>query len=73
MNPYIFVVARTYSSQMSLQHRYQNHEQYVEIILSAPAVRVEKQVEEYFKDLFDSLGIQIRTPLLVPEMAPPLD
>ena len=73
MNPYIFVVARTYSSQMPLQHRYENHEQYVEMILTAPVSRVEKLVEEYFRELFDSLGIQIRSPLLVPDATPSLD
>jgi DNA-binding GntR family transcriptional regulator len=73
MNPYIFVVARTYSSQMPLEHRYQDHEQYVEMILTAPLSRVERQVEEYFKNLFDSLGIQIRSPLRVPDTAPLLD
>jgi DNA-binding GntR family transcriptional regulator len=73
MNPYIFVVARTYSSQMPLQQRYLDHEQYVEMILTAPVARVEKLVEEYFRKLFDRLGIQTRSPLLVPETAPPLD
>jgi len=73
MNPYIFVVARTYSSQMPLQHRYQNHEEYVEMLLTAPIAQVERLVEEYFRELFDSLGIHIRSPLLVPEMAPPLE
>jgi len=69
MNPYIFMVARIYSSRMPLQNRYLNHEEYVEMILTSPVSRVEKLVEEYFRKLFDGLGIQNLSPLMVPQNA----
>jgi DNA-binding GntR family transcriptional regulator len=69
MNPFIFMVARAFSSQMPLKHRYLNHEEYVEMILTAPISRVERQVEDYFRKLFESLGIQVHTQLLMPDSA----
>lgn len=66
MNPYIFMVARIYSSQMPIKNRYLNHEEYVEMILTSPLSRVEKLVEEYFRKLFEGLGIQTLSPLMVP-------
>ena len=68
MNPIIFMVARAYSRNPARQ-RYQNHEEYVETILTTPLSRVEAYVEQYFKRLGDSVQAQLRTPLLVPRTA----
>jgi DNA-binding GntR family transcriptional regulator len=63
MNPSIFMVARAYSSQTPIFDRCKDHENYVQMILTAPVNRVERQVEEYFQRLHDSLFN--RNPFLV--------
>jgi DNA-binding GntR family transcriptional regulator len=55
MNPSIFMVARTYSSRTPILERYKDHEDYVDMILTAPVQRVERLVEQYFERLHDSL------------------
>ena len=55
MNPFIFMMARAFSSRMPIMERYAGHERYVEMILSSPLTRVERQVEEYFQELHDRL------------------
>ncbi len=64
MNPFIFMVARAFSSRMPIMERYAGHERYVEMILSCPMARVERQVEQYFQQLHDSL-FQQNTPLFL--------
>jgi DNA-binding GntR family transcriptional regulator len=64
MNPFIFMVARAYSSQTPIADRCKDHENYVEMILTAPLNRVERMVEEYFQRLHDSLFK--RNPFLLP-------
>jgi DNA-binding GntR family transcriptional regulator len=64
MNPFIFMVARTFSARMPLKQRYRNHETYVETLLTTPLEDVEAAVEDYFRKLFESLGIEIRSHLI---------
>jgi DNA-binding GntR family transcriptional regulator len=55
MNPFIFMVARAYSSQTPVMQRYREHEEYVDMILTAPVNRVERLVEQYFERLHQNL------------------
>jgi DNA-binding GntR family transcriptional regulator len=52
MNPYIFIIARAYSSRLPLAHRRDNHEQYVRMILKTPLDKIELEVERYFNGLY---------------------
>jgi DNA-binding GntR family transcriptional regulator len=52
MNPYIFIIARAYSSRIPLSVRRDNHEDYVRLVLKTPKSRVEKEVELYFEKLY---------------------
>ncbi|MGB9195956.1 MAG: GntR family transcriptional regulator [Terriglobales bacterium] len=52
MNPYIFIIARAYSSRIPLAHRRDNHEQYVRLVLKTPLDKVESEVERYFEGLY---------------------
>jgi DNA-binding GntR family transcriptional regulator len=55
MNPFIFMMARAFSSRMPIMERYAGHERYVQMILSSPTARVERLVEQYFEELHDRL------------------
>ena len=55
MNPFIFMVARAFSSRDPIDGRYADHENYVEAILTTPIPRVERVVEQYFQRLHDRL------------------
>jgi DNA-binding GntR family transcriptional regulator len=66
MNPFIFMVARAFSSRAPIRQRYKNHEAYVEMLLSTPISEVESAVEDYFHTLFVNLQIQIQSPFLIP-------
>jgi DNA-binding GntR family transcriptional regulator len=52
MNPYIFIIARAYSSRIPLSVRSDNHEDYVRLVVKTPKSRVEKEVEMYFEKLY---------------------
>jgi DNA-binding GntR family transcriptional regulator len=52
MNPYIFIIARAYSSRIPLAHRRDSHEQYVRMVLKAPLDKIEIEVERYFSGLY---------------------
>jgi DNA-binding GntR family transcriptional regulator len=52
MNPYIFIIARSYSSRLALATRRDNHEQYVRMILKTPLDKIEEEVEHYFEGLY---------------------
>jgi DNA-binding GntR family transcriptional regulator len=52
MNPYIFIIARAYSSRIPLANRRENHEQYVRMVLKTPLEKIEEQVEQYFDGLY---------------------
>jgi DNA-binding GntR family transcriptional regulator len=58
MNPFIFMVARAYSSQTPIMDRYNDHKAYVEMILTEPISRIESVVEDYFQKLHDKLFSQ---------------
>jgi DNA-binding GntR family transcriptional regulator len=58
MNPFIFMVARAYSSQTPIMERFRDHQAYVEMIFTTPMSRVERQVEQYFQRLHDKLFSQ---------------
>jgi DNA-binding GntR family transcriptional regulator len=64
MNPFIFMVARAFSTRMPLKQRYRNHETYVDMLLTTPLEDVEAAVEDYFQKLFESLGIEIHPHLI---------
>jgi DNA-binding GntR family transcriptional regulator len=55
MNPFIFMMARAFSSRTPIMERYAGHERYVNMILSCPVSRVERLVEQYFQELHDHL------------------
>jgi DNA-binding GntR family transcriptional regulator len=52
MNPYIFIIARAYSSRIPLANRRDNHEQYVRMMLKTPLDKIEGEVERYFEGLY---------------------
>lgn len=52
MNPYIFIIARAYSSRIPLDLRRDNHEQYIRIVLKTPLDKIESEVEQYFDRLY---------------------
>ena len=52
MNPYIFIIARAYSSRIPLEHRSDSHEQYVRLVLKTPLDKIESEVERYFEGLY---------------------
>ncbi|WP_158752027.1 GntR family transcriptional regulator [Acidobacterium sp. S8] len=51
MNPFIFMLARAYSSQTPIAVRYKKHARYLETILTEPVSKVEHSVEHYFREL----------------------
>jgi DNA-binding GntR family transcriptional regulator len=52
MNPYIFMIARAYSSQVAMGRRVEHHERYVKMLLRTPVARIEEEVERYFSDVY---------------------
>jgi len=64
MNPFIFMVARAFSTRTPLKQRYQNHEDYIETLLKSPPEKVEEFVENYFEELYENLGIEIHPHLV---------
>jgi DNA-binding GntR family transcriptional regulator len=52
MNPYIFIIARAYSSRIPLVNRRENHEGYVRMVLKTPLEKIEEEVERYFGGLY---------------------
>jgi DNA-binding GntR family transcriptional regulator len=55
MNPYIFIIARAYSSRIPLANRRDNHEQYVRMVLKMPLDKIEDEVERYFAGLYSRI------------------
>ena len=64
MNPFIFMVARAYSQQTPMSVRYKEHAEYLEKVLTEPASRVERSVEQYFKDKEEEILSKLSSPLL---------
>ncbi len=56
MSPVIFEIARSYSSRSPIAERYENHRQYLEMILSTPLARVDRAVEKYFDELYKPIS-----------------
>jgi DNA-binding GntR family transcriptional regulator len=52
MNPYIFMIARAYSSQVPMARRLEHHERYVKMLMKTPIARIEEEVERYFSDVY---------------------
>jgi DNA-binding GntR family transcriptional regulator len=61
MNPYIFIIARAYSSRIPLANRRDNHEQYVRMMLKTPLDKIETEVERYFEGLYSRTFNQTST------------
>ncbi len=55
MNPYIFIIARAYSSRLPLINRRENHEQYVRMVIKTPLDKIEDEVERYFSGLYSRI------------------
>lgn len=68
MNPFIFLLARAYSTQTPISQRYKEHAQYIDTVLTAPMSRVEQLVEQYFRRLAEDVLSQIpQVPVLLSE------
>jgi len=52
MNPYIFMIARAYSSQVPMSRRLEHHERYVKMLLRTPIAKIEEEVERYFSEVY---------------------
>jgi DNA-binding GntR family transcriptional regulator len=52
MNPYIFMIARAYSSQVAMGRRFEHHERYVKMLTRTPIARIEEEVERYFSEVY---------------------
>jgi len=52
VNPFIFMIARTYSSRLPIAERFQNHKDYLAMILKTPPDRVQRKVERYYERLY---------------------
>jgi DNA-binding GntR family transcriptional regulator len=60
MNPLFFMIARTYTVQLSpLEASSANHERYVTMILTTPIPYVERKVEKYWGDLYRQLNATV--------------
>jgi DNA-binding GntR family transcriptional regulator len=64
MNPFIFMVARAYSTQTLMSVRYKEHAQYLEKVLTEPVSRVERSVEQYFKEKEEQVLSNFPSPFL---------
>jgi DNA-binding GntR family transcriptional regulator len=64
MNPFIFMLARAYSTQTPMSVRYKEHAQYLEKVLTEPTSRVERSVEQYFREKEEEILSKLPSPLL---------
>ncbi len=64
MNPLIFILARAYSGQTPINARYKSHAQYLETILTEPIPRLERSVEQHFKQLASEVLSRLPSPYL---------
>lgn len=65
MNPFIFMMARAYSTQTPISTRYKEHVQYLETILTMPTAKVERSVEQYFREKAEDILSRLPSPLLL--------
>lgn len=60
INPLFFLIARQYTRMSgSLAEAFQNHENYVQMVLTTPVANVEAEVENYFRELFRTLDERV--------------
>jgi DNA-binding GntR family transcriptional regulator len=64
MNPFIFMLARAYSAQTPMKVRYKEHAQYLEKVLTEPASKVERSIEQYFKEKEEEILSKLPSPFL---------
>jgi DNA-binding GntR family transcriptional regulator len=64
MNPFIFMLARAYSTQTPMSVRYKEHAQYLEKVLTEPTSKVERSVEQYFREKEEEILSKLSSPLL---------
>jgi DNA-binding GntR family transcriptional regulator len=69
MNPFIFMLARAYSTQTPMSIRYKEHAEYLESILTTPTVKVERAVEQYFSEKADQVLSQIPSQFLIAKLS----
>jgi DNA-binding GntR family transcriptional regulator len=55
MVPFILMVARSTAAKVSLAESLQHHKDYVEMVLNAPEDKLEREVELYFRTIYDKL------------------
>ena len=55
INPYIFAIARSYSSRIPLTARRDKRQDYVRLVLETPVACIEREVEKYFEKLYHSV------------------
>ena len=59
MNPFIFMIARSRSFRIPMAEKFENHKQYVDMILKLPLGRVEGEVERYFDKLYRNFVVSV--------------
>ena len=59
MNPFIFMIARSRSFRIPMAEKFENHKQYVDMILKLPLGRVESEVERYFDKLYRNFVVSV--------------
>jgi DNA-binding GntR family transcriptional regulator len=64
MNPFIFMLARAYSTQTPMSVRYKEHAQYLEKVLTEPTSRVERSIEQYFREKEEEILSKLPSPFL---------
>lgn len=57
MSPFIFMAARAYSRQMTIEERLRHHREYVELVLETPMQQLERKVEAWFLKDFQDLDL----------------
>jgi DNA-binding GntR family transcriptional regulator len=57
MNPFVFLIARTYTYRYPRLKRFENHKEYIDMILKTPLNRVERKVERYFEKLYQYFSV----------------
>jgi DNA-binding GntR family transcriptional regulator len=64
MNPFIFMLARTYATQTPMSVRYKEHAQYLEKVLTEPTSKVERSIEQYFKEKEEEVLSRLPSPFI---------
>ncbi len=64
MNPFIFMLARAYSNQTSIDTRYKEHAEYLDKVLTERISNVERSVEQHFRRLANEVLSRLPSPFL---------